>query len=81
MQAGGYTAEDFETDEFEVWPENWQSFRLFSVLQTQWNIGFAGRTGLRYESLYPLLDRIAKDDEWDALFADIRIMEIAVLNQ
>ena len=82
MRAGGYTPEDFEGDEVEVWPENWPAFSLFCDLQTQWNVGgMGGRTGLRYEALYPLLDRIATGDEWDALFADIRIMEIAALNQ
>lgn len=47
---------------------------------TQWSIGFGGATGLRYEALYPLIDRIAKsDDEWQELFEDVRIMEIAAL--
>ena len=38
-----------------------------------------GRTGLRYEALYPLLDRAAQADEWDALFDDVRVMEYAAL--
>ena len=41
----------------------------------------AGRTGLRYEALYPLLDRHTKGDDWDDLFADIRTMEYAALKQ
>lgn len=41
-----------------------------------------GRTGLRYEALYPLLDRMAADaDEWEALFEDVRDMEYAALKQ
>lgn len=63
----------------EAWPDNWAAFELFASLQTQWNIGMNGRTGLRYEALYPLLDR--HPDDWDFLFADIRTMEIAALDQ
>lgn len=41
-----------------------------------------GRTGLRYEALYPLLDRAADDKaHWDALFDDVRTMEYAALKQ
>lgn len=40
----------------------------------------SGATGLYYPSLYPLLDRLCPDAEaWDALFEDIRVMEIAAL--
>jgi hypothetical protein len=38
------------------------------------------RTGLRYEALYPLLDRATKSpEEWQALFDDIRVIEAAAL--
>lgn len=69
----------------EVWPENWEPLLLFISLQTQWNIvvgmGGGGRIGLRYEAVYPLLDRAAAGDqeEWGRLFAEIRHMERAVL--
>lgn len=69
----------------EVWPENWDSLTFFVSLQTQWNLavgmGGGARTGLRYEAVYPLLDRVAADDrkEWERLFSDVRQMERAVL--
>lgn len=35
-----------------------------------------GATGLRYEAVYPLLDRATSDaEEWDDLFDDIRELE------
>lgn len=41
-----------------------------------------GPTGLRYEAIYPLLDRAASDgDEWEALFQDIQVLESAALKQ
>jgi len=44
-------------------------------------MGGGGRTGLRYEAVYPLLDRAAAGDqkEWDRLFSEIQFMERAVL--
>jgi hypothetical protein len=51
-------------------------------MQTQWTVGFGGRTGLRYEALYPLLDRMGlPQDEWEDLFDDVRTLEIAALTQ
>lgn len=80
MEAAGFTPEDYAGDAVEVWPENWQAYCIFSRLTTQWNEGVAGRTGLRYEAVYRLLDRAAVcTDDWDELFDDIRTMEIAVL--
>ena len=64
----------------EVWPENWRAFVLFSQLNTQWIMGFGGPVGLRYESVYPLIDREAADDEdWQDLFDDLRTLERGAL--
>lgn len=69
----------------EVWPENLPVLNLFVRLQTQWSwaVGMGGgtRIGLKYEAIYPLLDRAAQgdQDEWDLLFADIQTMEQEVL--
>lgn len=69
-------------EDVQVWPENWPAFCLFARMQTQWHIGMGGRSGLRYEALYPLLDRETKDAaEWQALFDDVRTMEYAALKQ
>lgn len=65
----------------EVWPENWQTFQLFARLRTQWSAGMGGITGLRYEAIYPLIDRLAGGDpaEWDCIFDDIQAMEAAAI--
>lgn len=66
----------------EVWPDNWEAFELFARCQTQWNVGMGGRCGLRYEALYPLLDRATETpDRWQELFDDVRVMEYAALKQ
>jgi hypothetical protein len=66
----------------EVWPENWPAYLLFTSLQTQWNVGMGGRAGLKYEALYPLLDRQTDaPEQWQQLFDDVRVMEYAALEQ
>jgi len=71
-----------QEQDVEVWPENWAIFNLFCRLQTQWNVGVSGPTGLRYEAAYPLLDKLAANDgEWQELFDDLRQMELAALEQ
>ena len=67
----------------EVWPENWRVFVLFSRLQTQWSVGgMGGATGLRYEAVYPLLDREAQGaEDWQQLFDDLQTLEGAALKQ
>lgn len=48
---------------------------------TQWNDGMNGRTGLRYESLFQILDRKGLDgDEWWQMFDDIRQWEREALD-
>lgn len=66
---------------FEVWPENWPTFLLFSELETQWNFAASGhRTGLQYLVLFAKLDRMAlPPDEYDETEHDIRAMELAAL--
>lgn len=68
----------------EVWPENAPALEVFLAMQTQWERnGMTGRyTGLRYASLPVVMrfSRIAKADR-ARVFDDIRIMEIAVLEQ
>ncbi|WP_087863999.1 DUF1799 domain-containing protein [Comamonas thiooxydans] len=83
--AEGFAPEDYWEDPVEVWPDCRASLELFVSLQTQWHIvgGFGGgiRSGLRYEAVYPLLDRFAGDDreKWTRLFNDLQHMELAVL--
>jgi hypothetical protein len=79
MDAAGYSPEDFDV---EVWPENQRAIDLFATMQTQWRIGINGREGLDYNVLFRLLDRLKlSESEYDDLFADVRHMEAAVLNE
>lgn len=81
--AEGFTAADYEDEPpVEVWPENWPAFQILAHAQTQWFRGGmnGAACGLRYEAIYPLIDRrAATRDEWDDLFECIRTMELAAL--
>lgn len=71
-----------QSEEFEVWPENFATFEIFCAVRTQWRTGFSGPTGLDYSAVYPLIDREAGDsDEWRLMLADIQSMEFAALDQ
>jgi hypothetical protein len=65
-----------------VWPENWESFEIFSTLQTQWRSGFGGPTGLDYNTLYATMTLMNIDQKKQLdLLADIRVMEFAALTE
>ncbi|WP_297111568.1 DUF1799 domain-containing protein [Tessaracoccus sp.] len=74
----------FSDDDFEceVWPENWPSFQLFAELRTQWRHGLNGPTGLDYTAVLAVLraKRLPRERA-DEMFADIRVMERAALNE
>ena len=75
------TAQDFEADAVEVWPENVPALQMFQRIGTRWVMGgMGGVTGIRWEAVYPLMDRLGLDYQaWDALLADLEVMEQAAL--
>lgn len=75
--------EDYDDEDFVfIWPENRRAFLFFqSAVGTRWVSGPNGvPTGLRWEALYPLMDRLGlAPDDWESLRADIEVMERAAL--
>jgi hypothetical protein len=65
-----------EPDDFEVWPECFESVELFMALKTQWHFGgLGGRApGLDYQALKSAMDMMGVEDTAQA-FRDIRVME------
>jgi hypothetical protein len=65
-----------------LWPENQAAFHLFTKLQTQWNIGMSGRTGLNHLVVLAHIDRMKlSDEEAELMFDDIYQMELAALEE
>ena len=74
----GFELEDYETDIIEVWPDNERAIELFSKVGTRWMIPPMGGTpyGLRWEAIYPLMDRLGLDsEEWNDLHDSLMVME------
>ena len=71
----GLTSTDYD-DTVEVWPDNWQAFRLFEALSTQWRTGACGATGLDYSAIYDTasLSGFTKKHTIK-LFPDLRVLE------
>jgi hypothetical protein len=69
-----------EVGEVIVWPDNEEAYLVFRAMDTQWNHGFNGPTGLKYEALPEVWRRskVAPDQRDDA-FLSLRIMESAAL--
>lgn len=80
MRAAGFEPEDYEADAVEVWPENVPALQMFQRVGTRWVVGMGGITGIRWEAVYPLMDRLKLEPEaWDDLLADMEVMERAAL--
>ncbi|MEA3265208.1 MAG: DUF1799 domain-containing protein [Pseudomonadota bacterium] len=75
-----------ERDEFEVWPENWDTVVAFEVVSTQWRgpafmaDGRAYWQGLDYTGVEAGL-RLAGIAATPDLFVGLRLMEAAARNQ
>ena len=82
MAAAGFRPEDFDTEPFELWPENWPVWQVFCELSGQWRQAMGGPTALDYTPLFTRMDRLGLDDEgWNSLFSDIRVIESSALKQ
>lgn len=80
MAAAGLRPEDFEGDTPAIWPENMTTVEVMAAMGTQWQTGFNGPTGLRYEAL-PVVLRLlgVPRDEHRDVFHGLRVMERAAL--
>jgi hypothetical protein len=69
--------------DFGVWEENWDIVMMFLRMQTQWNVGMSGATGLHYPSLESLC-RLYSVKEPVVIFEGVQIMEreaLTVMNE
>lgn len=71
---------DYDTEVVEVWPENWQAFRLLCDIRTQWRGAGMGIIGLDYNVAHRKMDRMSlTPEQWDDMEDDIRVMEAAAM--
>ena len=73
------SAESDELEDFDVFPENWDTVILFHRLQTQWRVaGMGGLIGLDYVAVESVM-RICKVKNREQTFDRLRVMEAAAL--
>jgi len=60
----------------DIWPDNVAAFDVFYRLRTQWNVGFSGAIGLRYEALQLALELegVPRSD-WPEVTNGVQLME------
>lgn len=79
LKAFCLTREDVEdTSDFEIWPENWIPFLVFSEVSTQWRVGPGGATGLDYGPVKWVMGLMKVKKKHEVLRA-IRTMESSAL--
>lgn len=79
LKAIGLLREDvMDTSDFEVWPENWVPFLVFSEVSTQWRVGAGGATGLDYVAVKWVMGLMKIKKKYEVLRA-IRTMESSAL--
>lgn len=79
----GFELEDYETAIVEVWPDNEAAFGLFSRVGTKWLLPPMGAIpyGLRWEAIYPMMDRLGlESDAWDDLHDALAVMEAEAIS-
>ena len=72
-----------ESQDFEVWEENWETVQMFLRVQTQWNVSMDGLVGLKYEVLLGsggLFDLYNVKNRTDVL-ERLQVMEATVLTE
>lgn len=70
-----------EPDEFTLWPETADAFRLFETMLSQWRTGAGGPTGLDYAAL-PVAAKLLRMSgrKMREAFAGMRVMEAEALD-
>ena len=70
--------EQASSEDFEVWPENWDAVLMFLRISTQWRTSMGGPIGLDYGALEWLF-RLYEVKEPRSLLEDLQVMEGAAL--
>nr|WP_255632063.1 DUF1799 domain-containing protein [Rhodoferax sp. U2-2l] len=68
---------------YHIWPENRDTWRIWNRIQTQWRVGFNGRSGLDYAAVTAYLrdvERVAART-FAHKFMCIQAMELAALDE
>nr|WP_280142071.1 DUF1799 domain-containing protein [Nitrosomonas aestuarii] len=81
MEAARRNSEGENSQDCEVWEENWRSVLLFLLVQTQWVVApMGGYVGLNYTGVQSAMWMSSiRKKERPGLFDDLRIIESEIL--
>lgn len=71
--------EEQQSEDFEVFPDNWEAVLMWNRICTQWRTSMSGLVGLDYTVLRWLFDLYEVKDK-KALLEDLQTMEFAALD-
>ena len=74
MAAFGLTESDYDDEYIEIWQDNFDAFKLFRAMSTQWRTSMNGIIGLDYNCMQWVM-KINNITESETIFNDIQIME------
>lgn len=74
-KAFGVAFDKPQSDDFEVWEENWPIVEMFLRCQTQWRTTAAGVCGLDYSAVNWLF-RLYGVDDCRAMLEGLQVMEV-----
>jgi hypothetical protein len=72
----GMTIEQATPPPTELWPDNVDALKAFTAMNTRWDVGMSGATGLIYAEL-PFVFEMAglPREDWPTVFDDVQVME------
>ncbi|QLG93518.1 DUF1799 domain-containing protein [Pseudomonas yamanorum] len=79
--AFGLSRQDIPVEEVGIWPDNWDVFRVFEAMSTQWRTGVCGATGMDYSVLSGVIRMCGVPiSQRQTIFNDFRRMEAEALH-
>ncbi len=70
--------EEPQSQDFEVWQENWEAVVVFMRCQTQWRTTMSGLLGLDYTAVAWVLKLYEVEDQ-RSMLEDLQVMEAAAM--
>lgn len=73
-------SQDDENNDFTVFYDGQKALEIFLLVQSQWNVGMAGITGLNYASVIEVIKLHAKKKDHSNLLHEVSAIEHGFLN-
>lgn len=80
LMAFGLSADDFEHESVEIWPDCIDAYMVFDGMNTQWMTNMGGVTGMVYASI-PVVCQAVGVELCKDLLSDLRVMEVAAIKE